>query len=138
MKCATCFVLTSMPTPKSSTPGLLLMIVRLWVPRACSARMRFSGRPQRPKPPHITEAPSCTSATASSALCNTLFMSVIILHQLRAPLRRGREDRLDGLAAPQVAAQLREPLDQAVERALDGVGVGEADVAPDVRGARRQ
>src|SRR6266850_18563 len=127
MKCATCFALTSIPTPKSSTPGLLLMIVRLRVPRACSARIRFSGRPQRPKPPHMIDAPSGICATASSALANTLCMSVIILHQLRAPFRGRREDRLNGIAAPQIAAQLRQALDETVERVLDRIGVGEAD-----------
>src|SRR5436190_12795618 len=116
MKCEACFCLTSMPTPKSSTPGLLLMTVRLRVPRACSARMRFSGRPHRPKPPHITEAPSAIIATASSALFNTLLMSVIILHQLGPPLRRRREDLLDRVAAPQITAQPRPPLDETVKR----------------------
>src|SRR6266850_6143495 len=113
MKCATCRALTRTPTPYSSTPGLLLMIVRLRVPRACSALMRFSGRPHRPKPPHITVAPSGISATASSALFITLFMSVIILHQLRAPFRGGFEDRLDRFPVPEIGAQLREPLDEA-------------------------
>src|SRR6185503_6710638 len=107
MKCDTCFALTSIRTPKSSTPGLLLMTVRFLVPRACSALMRFSGRPHRPKPPHMIVAPSGIRATASAALLITLFMSVIILHQLGAPFRGRGEDGLDRLAVPEIAAQLR-------------------------------
>src|SRR6185295_19024265 len=114
------------------------MIVRSRVPRSCSALMRFSGSPHKPNPPHITVAPSGMSATASSALLNTLSMSVIILHQLRAPLRGRGENGLDGVTAAQVSTQLRETLDQAVERLLDRVGIGEADVSPDVRGTRCQ
>src|SRR5215208_6850778 len=136
MKCETCFVRTSMPTPKSSTPGLLLMTVRLRVPRACSALMRFSGNPHRPKPPHMTVAPSGMSATASAALRITLFMSVIILHQLRTPLTSGREDRLDRVAVSEIAAQLRETRDEAVEGVAERVGVGQTDVAPDIRRTR--
>src|SRR5438034_5290749 len=98
--------------------------------------MRFSGSPQRPKPPHITVAPSGISATASAALSSTLSMSAIILHQLRAPFRGRREDRLDLVAAAQIAAQLRQPLDEAVERVTDRVGIRQTDVAPHVRGTR--
>src|SRR5438045_2501747 len=134
MKCATCFALTRIPTPNSSTPGLLLMIVRLRVPRLCSALMRCSGRPHSPKPPHMTLAPSAMSATASSALFITFFMSVIILHQFRTPLRGRREDCLNGIAAPEIAAEPCQPLDQTVERIADRIGVGETDIAPDVSG----
>src|SRR6266550_1194225 len=141
MKCATCFALTRMPTPNSSTPGLLLMMVRLRVPRACSALMRFSGRPQRPKPPHMIVAPSGISATASAALCRTLFMDVdypllAFLDQFRSPFRGGVEDLLDGVTALEIAPQLREPLNQAVECVADRVGVGQADIAPDIGGTR--
>src|SRR4030095_7228443 len=132
MKCDTCFVLTSIPTPKSSTPGLLLMTVRLRVPRACSALMRFSGRPHRPKPPHMMVAPSGMRATASAALVITLFMSVIILHQLGAPLRRCCEDRLDRLAVPEIAAELRQARDQTIERVPDRIRIGQTDVTPDI------
>ena len=65
---------SSTPMPKSSTPALLLMTVRLPVPFARSAPIRFSGIPQRPKPPIRMEAPSGMSATAASALGSTLFM----------------------------------------------------------------
>ena len=60
--------------PKSSTPALLLMMVRALVPRARSAAMRFSGMPHSPKPPIMMVAPSGISATASSALARTLFI----------------------------------------------------------------
>src|SRR5262245_57179218 len=136
MKCDTCFALTSIPTPKSSTPGLLLMTVRLRVPRACSALIRFSGRPHRPKPPHMMVAPSGMRATASAALAITLFMSVIILHQLGAPRRRGREDGLDRVTVAEIAAQLYEARDQTVERIADGIRIGQTDVTPDIRRTR--
>src|SRR6185503_5756603 len=132
MKGDTCFALTSIPTPKSSTPGLLLMTVRLRVPRACSALIRFSGRPHKPKPPHMMVAPSRMSATASAALGITLFMSVIILHQFGAPLGRRREDRFNRVAVPEIAAQLREARDQTVERIANRIRVGQTDVAPDI------
>ena len=61
--------------PKSSTPALLLMTVRSFVPRARSAAMRFSGMPHRPKPPIMMDAPSGMRATASSALDSTLFIA---------------------------------------------------------------
>src|SRR4029453_8843878 len=133
MKCDTCFALTSIPTPKSSTPGLLLTTVRFRVPRAWSALMRFSGRPHKPKPPHMTVAPSGMSATASAALLITLFMSVIILHQLGTPLRRRGEDCLDRLAVSKIATQLRETRDQTVECVPDRVRIGQTDIAPDIR-----
>src|SRR5262245_44374583 len=133
MKCDTCFALTSIPTPKSSTPGLLLMTVRFRVPRAWRALMRFSGNPHRPKPPHMMVAPSRIRSTASAALSITLFMSVIILHQLGAPLRRCCEDCLDRLAVPEIAAQLREARDQTVERIAQRIRIGQTDVAPDIR-----
>src|SRR5688572_22433534 len=55
-------------------PALLLMIVRSFVPRRCSAAIRCSGMPHRPKPPIMMDAPSWITATASSADANTLFM----------------------------------------------------------------
>ena len=61
-----------MPSP--STPTLLLMVYRFFVPLRANARIRFSGIPQSPKPPTIMVAPSNTSWMASSALATTLFM----------------------------------------------------------------
>src|SRR5215831_5005854 len=61
--------------PKSSTPALLLTTVRFFVPRACSAAMRFSGMPQRPNPPIMMVAPSGIRATASAAPVTTLFIA---------------------------------------------------------------
>src|SRR4029077_16055757 len=63
----------SMPMPASSTPALLLMIVSPRVPRANKALMRFSGIPQRPKPPIMIVAPSGMTATASAGPGTTLF-----------------------------------------------------------------
>ena len=56
-------------------PQLLEMSVRFFTPLFGSAAIRFSGFPHRPNPPDIIVAPSGMSATASSALATTLFMS---------------------------------------------------------------
>ncbi len=64
--------------PKSSTPALLLMMVRSRVPRACSALIRFSGSPAEPNPPIMIVAPSGIIATATSAFSTTLFIQLII------------------------------------------------------------
>src|SRR3954471_19915251 len=83
-----------MPAPNWSMPTLLLMTVRFLVPRACSARMRFSGMPHRPKPPIMIDAPSGTSAAATSALGRTLFTGRIILSGLEEdPDRQSRRNR---------------------------------------------
>src|ERR1700756_5531748 len=67
-----CFVCRSRPRPPSSTPALFETQVRFFTPRFTSALMRFSGIPQRPKPPTTSRAPSGTSFTASSAEETTL------------------------------------------------------------------
>src|SRR5687767_1761916 len=64
-------------------PALLLITVRFFVPRRCNAAIRCSGMPHRPKPPIMMDAPSWITATASSAVANTLFMDKSYL------LRRG-------------------------------------------------
>src|SRR5438552_13011236 len=64
-----------MPTPKSSTPALLLITVRFFVPRACSAAISVSGMPQSPNPPIMMVAPSGIPATASDAPASTLFIA---------------------------------------------------------------
>jgi len=61
--------------PRPSTPALLLMVVRLFMPLRASARIRFSGIPHSPKPPNIMVAPSNTSWIASSAFATTLFIA---------------------------------------------------------------
>src|SRR5713226_528027 len=53
--------------PKSSTPALLLTMVRSFVPLRRTAAMRFSGMPQRPKPPMRMVAPSWILSMAASA-----------------------------------------------------------------------
>src|SRR6266852_8214823 len=53
--------------PKSSTPALLLTMVRSFVPLRRTAAMRFSGMPQRPKPPMRMVAPSWIFSMAASA-----------------------------------------------------------------------
>ena len=52
--------------PKSSTPALLLTIVSSFVPLRRTAAMRFSGMPQRPKPPMRIVAPSRRFSMATS------------------------------------------------------------------------
>src|SRR5260221_1512923 len=64
-----------MPIPKSSTPALLLITVRFFVPRACSAAISVSGMPQSPNPPIMMVAPSGIPATASDAPASTLFIA---------------------------------------------------------------
>src|SRR5688572_2475408 len=71
-----CWAWRSSPTPKPSTPALLLMIVSPFAPFRCNARVRFSGIPHRPNPPTMIVAPSCRSAIASNALGTTLFMGL--------------------------------------------------------------
>src|SRR5512142_1049730 len=67
---------SSLPSPKSSTPALLLMVVRFFTPLRMSASIRFSGMPHSPNPPTMIVAPSWMSFTASSALRTTLFMGI--------------------------------------------------------------
>src|SRR5215469_5440369 len=64
--------------PNPSTPTLLLIVFRSLTPLSTSARMRFSGMPQRPKPPIIMVAPSGMSPTAWSELAITLFTDEIV------------------------------------------------------------
>src|SRR5579863_2957569 len=68
-----CRVSSSRPSPKLFTPALLLMTVMFFVPLRRTASMRFSGMPQRPKPPTMIVEPSGRSAMAASALGKTLF-----------------------------------------------------------------
>src|SRR5206468_2434722 len=131
----TCRDRRSMPMPNSSTPALLLMTVRPFVPRACSALMRFSGMPHRPKPPIMIVAPSGTNATAASASGSTLFTIddyTRLLFQGVPPAGRGREDLREPIAFRQVAAQILKHGDQRIERRSQLVGVGGGDVAPDL------
>src|SRR5437660_6004353 len=122
--------------PKSSTPGLLLMMVRLFVPLARRAWIRFAGMPQRPKPPMRIVAPSGMSATAASALGRTLFMASGL--QLFAPAPGCDEDVLEPVAGRQILTQIAQQLDKRVERDADRIGVGGGDVLPDAGGTRRQ
>src|SRR6266481_5669982 len=63
----TCRCWSSTPMPKSSTPALLLTMVRSFTPLRRTAAIRFSGMPQSPKPPIRIVAPSRTFAMAASA-----------------------------------------------------------------------
>src|SRR6266700_208350 len=64
--------------PYPSTPTLLLMVVRFFLPFRASARMRFSGMPHRPKPAVMLVAQSGTSRMESSDLARTLFNAEIV------------------------------------------------------------
>ena len=57
---------SSAARPVSPLPALLLTMVRSRAPCAISASISSDGMPAVPKPPIITVAPSCTSATAAS------------------------------------------------------------------------
>src|SRR5262249_56420652 len=69
-----CFVCSRRPRPQSSTPALFETQVRFCTPRLTSARIRFSGMPQRPKPPTTSVAPLGMSRTACSAESTTLLI----------------------------------------------------------------
>src|ERR1017187_8072678 len=88
------------PRPNSSTPTLLLMVLRFLTPFFTSARMRFSGIPHSPNPPTMMVAPSLISATASSAFANTLFIDMGVSSERAIVLsggamwQRGQPDRV--------------------------------------------
>ena len=65
--CLACRDFRSNPNPKSSTPALLLTMVKPFGFETFSADMRFSGMPHRPNPPTRRVQPSGMSFTASSA-----------------------------------------------------------------------
>src|SRR5213075_2312828 len=69
-----CFVCRRSPRPQSSTPALFDTQVRFFTPSVTSALIRFSGMPQRPKPPTTRVEPSLMSLTASSAEATTLLI----------------------------------------------------------------
>ena len=138
-----------MPMPKSSTPALLLMTVRSRVPRACSAWIRFSGMPHRPKPPIRIVAPSGMRATAASALGSTLFIAGDYTERSAgagatsaAPARHSLAASKTSVSRVAASRGRRRSScssgDQRVERRADLVGVGGGDVLPDVGRARRQ
>src|ERR1017187_5034013 len=77
------------PRPNSSTPTLLLMVLRFLTPFFTSARIRFSGIPHSPNPPTMMVAPSLISATASSAFANTLLNDMVIFRTGDCTQRRG-------------------------------------------------
>src|ERR1019366_8645274 len=77
------------PRPNSSTPTLLLIVLRFLTPFFTSARIRFSGIPHSPKPPTMMVAPSLISATASSAFANTLFIDMVIFRTGDCTQQRG-------------------------------------------------
>ena len=55
------------PSPKSSTPQLFEAMVRSFVPASRIAAIRFSGMPQRPKPPAAIVMPSNRRPSSASA-----------------------------------------------------------------------
>src|SRR3954468_5865766 len=145
-----------MPIPKSSMPGLLLMRVRFLVPRACSARMRFSGMPHSPKPPIRIEAPSGMRPTAASASRTTLSIRPVYppadargrsrggacsvpasggsrsaIGQLLTPCGGVTEHFGEAIAACEIGPQLLQQGDEGVERGANLVGVRRGDVLPD-------
>ena len=63
----TCRFCNNNPIPKSSTPALLLTIVRSLVPLRLTAAIKFSGIPQSPNPPIRMVAPSLSPSIPTSA-----------------------------------------------------------------------
>ncbi len=53
--------------PKPSTPALLPTIVSPFTPLSCKAAIRFSGMPQRPKPPAAMVILSCSRPSRAAA-----------------------------------------------------------------------
>src|SRR5258707_13849863 len=68
--------------PNPSTPALLETIVRSFVPLRLTAAMRFSGMPQRPKPPMRMVMPFFRLAMAASG------------EEMRLSMGEGSEKRL--------------------------------------------
>src|SRR5256885_16977051 len=68
--------------PKPSTPALLETMVRSFVPARWTAAMRFSGMPQRPKPPMRMVMPFFRFAMAASG------------EEMRLSMGEGSEKRL--------------------------------------------
>src|SRR5436853_1686736 len=86
---------SSTPIPKSSTPALLLTIVRSFAPLRRTAAMRFSGIPQSPKPPMSIVAPSRSFSIPTSAEamrlsipCSELFGAVYCIQRRRVKVSR--------------------------------------------------
>ena len=71
---AICLVWKSSPSPRSLVPTLELTTVSPPQARSRSAVIKFSGTPERPKPPTSSVAPAGTSATASLAEPTTLLL----------------------------------------------------------------
>ena len=70
-----CLFWSSSPSPKSSTPALLLIQVRPVTSRRTSSEMAFSGIPHSPNPPSIRVIPSLTPSRASRA--SATFFNII-------------------------------------------------------------
>src|SRR5882672_1034872 len=76
-------VCSSNPKPTPSRPALLDTTVRLPMPDACNASIRFSGIPQAPKPPHIRVMPSLTTpCSADTASVYTLELAFTLITHL--------------------------------------------------------
>src|SRR6478735_6383036 len=90
----------STPSPQSSTPQLLLTMLRSVVPCASSASMRAIGLPESPKPPTARLAPSGMSATASAADPTVLSITCHSFVARAGPPLRGRPSILLRAALP--------------------------------------
>src|SRR5208337_1636599 len=155
-----CPLARSSPTPKPSTPALLLIVVRFLTPLRARARIRFSGIQHKPNPPTMMLAPSNTSAIASSALATTLCIaeefyrksSLRVIGRTQsapspdAPITHARSLKdsiarsLSQLMCPlklcpelpriQILADMRQPLLQLQQRAAKIFLVSDRDVPP--------
>src|SRR5512134_1668841 len=108
-----------MPSPSSVVPQLFEMTVRSRTPLRCTAAMRFSGFPHRPKPPTMTVMPSFRSAIAASADSTSLFMSA--LHQHRHRLAAADAQRGDAAAIAAILHGVQQRHEDARARGTDGV-----------------
>lgn len=67
-----CLLCKSLPKPQSVTPALLETTVKFLTPSSYTAYIRFSGIPQRPKPPTSILSPSLMPFIASAGDLHTL------------------------------------------------------------------
>jgi len=77
------FSRSSMPSPNSSTPQLLLTVTRSLTPVASTASISTDGNPQSPNPPTARDEPLAMSATASAALATTLSIPLPLSRTIR-------------------------------------------------------
>ena len=129
--CWICPAASSRPLPTPSTPTLLLMVVRFFVPLRTSARMRFSGMPHSPKPPTMIDGTvedvvdgfvgvgdDFVHGQLDSKSNSRRVESYWLLRAIDSFSRWARSNSVRQLARAQVFADVRQSLLQLEERIL--------------------